>query len=387
MTHRETLRLSVPEQIEGRPVTVPIFQTAIFSFDEPAAMAAAMSSPDGAHFYSGYTNPTSRALEDAVSALEGGTVALATASGMGAMNASLFGVLRHGDHVIAQKAVYGGTSGLLKDLEEQWGIEVTWIAGHDLAEFGAALQPNSRVLLLETIANPTGYVPDLPNLLGAAHSAGLTTIVDNTFATPLLCRPIEYGADIVVHSATKYLGGHHDLVAGVAVFAEREPYEKAWAQAIKFGAVIDPFTAWLTLRGLKTLPLRVQRQANTASDIAHRLAVHPAVTAVHHPGLPTHPSHTRASRLLSGYGGTLSFEVNGDAERFMSGLDLIFRAGSLGGTETVAMHPASTTHRHLQGEELRATGVTPQLVRLAFGLEHPDDLWSDIEQALKRLPR
>ncbi|KAA9161355.1 aminotransferase class I/II-fold pyridoxal phosphate-dependent enzyme [Amycolatopsis acidicola] len=385
MTHRETLRLPVPDQIEGRPVTVPLYQTANFAFDDPAAMASAMSSPSGAHFYSGYTNPTSRALEEAVTALEGGTVALATASGMGAISASLFGALRHGDHVIAQKAVYGGTSGLLNNLATQWGVEVTWIAGHDLDEFTAALRPNSRVLLLETIANPTGYVPDLPNLLGAAHSAGLTTIVDNTFATPMLCRPIEYGADVVVHSATKYLGGHHDLVAGVAVFAEREPYEKAWAQAIKLGSVIDPFTAWLTLRGLKTLPLRVQRQVNTASDIAHRLAAHPAVSVVHHPGLPSHPSHRRASRLLSGYGGTLSFEVAG-AEQFMGQLGLILNAGSLGGTETVAMHPASTTHRHLRGEALRATGVTPDLVRLSFGLEHPDDLWADIEQALKSLP-
>ncbi|MFD7657432.1 trans-sulfuration enzyme family protein [Actinosynnema sp. NPDC059797] len=386
-THPDTrtVRISAPEP-GGSPVSVPIHQTAIFAFDNPVDVAAAMSGPTGAFSYSGYGNPTVRAFEDAMTGLEGGAAALATGSGSSAMSSVLLAALRQGDHVIAQKALYGGTYAVLRELASTWGVEVTYVDAVDPAELTAALRPNSRVLVLETIANPTGHVPDLPGLLGVAREAGLLGVVDNTFATPLLCRPVEHGADVVVHSATKYLGGHHDVVGGVAVFADADRYRRTWERAIKFGTVADPFTAWLVLRGMKTLALRVRRQCETAGRLAALLADHPAVTAVHHPGLPSHPSHARATALLDGgYGGTLAFDLAGGAEAahaFMGRLELVLNAGSLGGTETVTMHPATTSHRHLDEAALAAAGIGAGTVRIACGIEHVDDLWADIARAL-----
>ncbi|MFT7841821.1 aminotransferase class I/II-fold pyridoxal phosphate-dependent enzyme [Saccharothrix sp. BKS2] len=384
-THPDTrtVRIGAPDP-GGRPVAVPIHQTSIFAFDGPADVADAMSGLTGSFSYSGYANPTVRALEDAMTGLEGGTAALATGSGSSAMSSVLLGALRRGDHVIAQRALYGGTYSVLRELSSNWGVEVTHIDAADPAELTAALRPNSRVLVLETIANPTGHVPDLPGLLGVARGAGLLGVVDNTFATPLLCRPIEHGADVVVHSATKYLGGHHDVVGGVAVFADDDRYRRTWEQAVRFGTVADPFGAWLVLRGVKTLALRVRRQCDTAGRLAALLAEHPAVTAVHHPGLPSHPSHARATALLDGYGGTAAFDLadREAAHAFLGGLRLVLNAGSLGGTETVAMHPATTSHRHLDERALAAAGIGPGTVRIACGIEHADDLWADVAQAL-----
>ncbi|WP_199430897.1 trans-sulfuration enzyme family protein [Qaidamihabitans albus] len=386
--HRETRAVRMPalDPVRGTPVAVPLYQTSIFAFDDAASLGAAMNGPDGAFAYSGYGNPTVRALEDALTGLEGGAAALATSSGMAAASSVLHAALRRGDHVIAQQALYGGTFAALRDLTDRWGVEVTYLRGDDRAELRAALRPESRMLWLETIANPTGFVPDLPALAAEAKAAGLTTVVDNTFATPLLCRPIEHGADVVVHSATKYLGGHHDVVGGVAVFADADEHRRTWVQAIELGTLADPFAAWLLLRGLKTLPLRVGRQCANAAFLAARLVEHPAVAAVHYPGLPGHGSHERASRLLDGgYGGTVAFDLDGAdaAHAFMGGLRLVLNAGSLGGTESVTMHPATTSHRHLDADALHAAGVGRGQVRIALGVEHPDDLWADVEQALK----
>jgi cystathionine beta-lyase/cystathionine gamma-synthase len=368
----------------GRPVAEPLQQSSIFAFDDPTALAAAMAGPDGAFAYSGYTNPTVRAFEDAISGLEGGTAALATASGSAAMATVLHSTLRAGDHVVVQRAVYGGTGAALADLAGRWGVAVTPITGDDPAELRAALRPTTRVLVLETIANPTGFVPDLPALAAEAHRDGVLVVVDNTFATPLLCRPFEHGADVVVHSATKYLGGHHDVVGGVAVFADRERYRAAWTQALRLGTAPDPFAAWLILRGMKTLRLRVRQQNESAATLAGRLADHPAVTTVHFPGLPGHPSHARATRLLSGFGGTLAFDLaDGDAVRaVLRELRVVLNAGSLGGTETTAMHPASTSHRHLDEPALRAAGISAGTVRISLGIEPVEDLWADLAQAL-----
>jgi cystathionine beta-lyase/cystathionine gamma-synthase len=382
--HPETraVRLTAPDA--GRPVAVPLYQTANFVFDEPAEVGDAMTTPDN-FAYSGYSNPTARAFEDAMTSLEGGVAAFATASGSGAVNAVFQSALRHGDHVIAQRALYGGTVSILANLVDRWGIEVTYIDGVSPEELSAAIRPTTRLVHLETISNPLGHVPDLPALASVAREAGVLTSVDNTFATPLLCRPIEHGVDIVIHSATKYLGGHHDVVAGVAVFADRDRYLAAWQHATKLGVIIDPFAAWLILRGMKTLPLRVARQCSNAMFLAERLESHPAVHAVHHPGLPSHPSHARAAKLLSDFGGTVAVDVE-DALAFMRNLKLVLNAPSLGGTETTVMHPATTSHRTLDAEDLRASGVGPGLVRIAVGVEHPDDLWHDIEQALDRTP-
>ncbi|MEV4320182.1 aminotransferase class I/II-fold pyridoxal phosphate-dependent enzyme [Actinocrispum sp. NPDC049592] len=378
--HRETLAVRLHAPDPGRPLAVPIYQTANFAFDGPDEVASAMSGPD-TFSYSGYSNPTARALEDSMSALEGGEAAFVTGSGTGAVNAVFHSILRQGDHVIAQRALYGGTVSVLNNLVSRWGLSVSYIDGVSPSELESALRPTTRMLFLETIANPLGHVPDLPALTEAARSAGLITVVDNTFATPLLCRPLEHGADIVIHSATKYLGGHHDVIGGVAVFADRDQYLSAWQHAIRLGVVVDPFAAWLILRGLKTLPLRVARQCSSAQYLASRLEDHPAVRAVHHPGLPSHPSHERAAKLLSDFGGTVAIEVD-DAHAFMTKLELIINAPSLGGTETIVMHPATTSHRFLNEEELAAAGISQGLVRIALGLEHPEDLWADLHQAL-----
>ncbi|WP_158847896.1 trans-sulfuration enzyme family protein [Saccharothrix deserti] len=370
--------------LTSKPLSVPLYQTSGFSFDDLDAFADGMNRPDGAFVYTRLGNPTVRALEDAIAALEGGVAALATSSGMGAINAVLLANLKAGDHVIAQRALYGGTLALLHDLVERWGITVTYVGGHDPDEVRAALRPETKILYLETIANPTGHVSDLPALSAVAGDA--MVVVDNTFASPLLCRPIEHGADVVVHSTTKYLGGHSDVTGGVAVFADQARYRATWHHSIELGVTPDPFAAWLTIRGLCTLALRMRRHEQNAEVLAHRLAAHPAVRAVYWPGLDTHPSHAVATGFLGGYGSTFSFDL-ADVEagrKFVTGLDLVRLAPSLGGAETLVLHPASTSHRQLTEEELNASGITGGTIRLSVGIEDADDLWQDISQALDR---
>ncbi|MFF5258375.1 trans-sulfuration enzyme family protein [Actinomadura viridis] len=380
----------------SRPLGVPIYQSHIFAFDGAAEMAAAFEGPDAAYLYGRWSNPTVRALEDAVAGLEGGAAALASASGMGTINAVLTALLRSGDHVIAQSCLYGGTYALLADLARRWDVEVTYVSGNDPAEVRDALRPRTRLLVLETIANPTTQVADLPALIAVAREAGVTTMVDNTFA-PVLCRPLEHGADIVVHSATKYLGGHGDILGGIAVFAwspgassqeENVLHHRVWKRATELGATADPFAAWLTLRGIATLPLRIERASRTALDLARRLAEHPAVAHVAHPGLPGHPQHDLARRLMPGGGGAvLSFEPVGGREAgrvFTDSVELASLAASLGDASTLVMHPASTSHRQLDAAALAAAQIGEGTVRVAVGLEHPDDLWADFERALAK---
>ncbi|WP_367128636.1 PLP-dependent aspartate aminotransferase family protein [Saccharothrix sp. HUAS TT1] len=369
----------------GRPLSVPLYQSSSFSFDSLDDLADGMSRPDGAFVYTRLGNPTVRALEDAIAALEGGTAALAASSGMGAINSVLLANLRSGDHLIAQRALYGGTLALLRDLEERWGVTVTYVGGHDPDEVRAALRPRTRVLYLETIANPTGHVSDLP-ALAAAVGDDVLVVVDNTFATPLLCRPIEHGADVVVHSTTKYLGGHSDVIGGVAVFADRDRHGRTWRHSVELGVTPDPFAAWLTIRGLRTLALRIRKHEQNAEVLAHRLAAHPAVRAVHWPGLGTHPSHAVARRFLTGFGSTFSFDV-ADAQagrRFVTAVDLVKLAPSLGGAETLVLHPASTSHRQLTEEQLGENDISGGTIRLSVGIEDADDLWQDIARALER---
>ncbi|GAA2598528.1 aminotransferase class I/II-fold pyridoxal phosphate-dependent enzyme [Actinomadura fulvescens] len=390
--HPETRAVhpAVVQPAGSRPLSVPIYQGHLFAFDSADDMAAAFDGPQGAFFYSRLGNPTVRAFENAVADLEGGTSALATASGMGAINAVLMSLLRSGDHVIAQSCLYGGTYALLKDLAERWGVEVTYVTGDDPAEVRAALRPETRLLYLETIANPTTQVVDLPALIAEVGDApDVRTVVDNTFATPLLCRPIEHGADIVVHSATKFLGGHSDIIGGVAVFADADVHRRVWDHAVELGATADPFAAWLAIRGLATVALRVARQNETALDLARRLAAHPAVARVNYPGLPEHPQYELARRLLDGRGGgVLSFELAGGREAgrtFIGAVQLVSLTPSLGDVKTLVMHPASTSHRQLDAAALAAAGIGEGTVRMAVGIEHADDLWSDIAQALAKL--
>lgn len=377
----------VPVPEGSRPVTVPIHQGHVFAFDSADAMAAAFHDPDGAYLYNRFGNPTVRALEEAVSGLEGGAGGLAFASGMGAINAVLLGLLSAGDHVVAQRSLYGGTYATLTDLAARWGVSVDYVSGRDADEVRAALTPRTRLLYLETIANPTTAVTDLPALLAAAAEAGVTGVVDNTFATPMLCRPVEHGADVVVHSATKYLGGHADVLGGVAVFRDAELRRRVWAHAVEQGASADPFAAWLTLRGMATLALRVERQSATALILAERLAAHPAVARARHPGLPDHPDRATAARLLTAGGGVLAFDLAGGREagrRFVESLRLALLSPSLGDVRTLVMHPASTSHRQLDAAALAAMDIGEGTVRVSVGIEHPDDLWADLAQALER---
>jgi methionine-gamma-lyase len=389
--HLETraIHAAAPELNGSRPVSVPIYQTSTFAFTDPEACAQALTDPDAGFAYSRYRNPTTSALEDAVADLEGGAAAIAVSSGMGAINAVLLALLRAGDHVIAQRCLYGGTFSVFASLASRYGIDVSYITGRDPAELTAALRPESRLLFLETIANPTIAVADLPALLTAGRAAGLTCVVDNTFATPVLCRPIEHGADIVVHSATKYLGGHDDVTLGLVVSASREMHHSLWKSSVDLGVAADPFAAWLTVRGLKTLALRMGRHCANAAFLAERLVAHPAVAAVHWPGLASHPDHATAGRLLSGYGGMVAFDVAGGREaglRFITALRLAAMAPSLGGVETLVLHPASTSHRQLDAAGLSAAGIGEGSIRVSVGLEHHEDLWADFEQALAASP-
>ncbi|MGP3952306.1 trans-sulfuration enzyme family protein [Streptomyces sp. 7N604] len=383
-----TVHQHVPLPTGSRPLGVPIYQGHVFSFDDADQMAAAFQDPDAAFLYSRLGNPTVRALEDAVAGLEGGTAGLAFASGMGAINAVLLGVLSSGDHVIAQRCLYGGTYAVLNDLAERWGVEVTYVSGDDPAEVREALRPRTRLLYLETIANPTTQVADLPALIGEVTAHGVTSVVDNTFASPMLCRPLEHGADIVVHSATKYLGGHADVLGGAAVFRSAELHRRIRDHAVEQGASADPFAAWLTLRGMQTLALRMERQCANALTLAERLAAHPGVSRVRYPALPGHPDHATARRLLAAGGGVLAFEPAGGREAgrtFIEAVRVASLSPSLGDVKTFVMHPASTSHRQLDAGALAAAGIGEGTVRLAVGIEHPDDLWADIEQALAKV--
>ncbi|MFZ4298512.1 trans-sulfuration enzyme family protein [Streptomyces cinereoruber] len=390
--HPDTLAVHPPhvEVTGSRPLGVPLHQGHVFAFDSADALAEGFTSPD-AFLYARLGNPTVRTLEDAVARLEGGASGLSFASGMGAVNAVLLSLLGSGAHVVAQTCLYGGTYAVLTDLAARWGVHVTYVSGTDPEEVRAALRPETRLLYLETIANPTTRVSDLPALAAVAAEAGVPVAVDNTFASPLLCRPLDHGADVVIHSATKYLAGHADVLGGVAVFKDRELYGRVRRHAVEQGASTDPFAAWLTLRGLQTLSLRVERQCANAAGLAARLAAHPAVAAARHPSLASHPDREVAARLLpAGGGGVVSIDLAGgrDAGRtFVEAVRLASLSVSLGDVKTLVMHPASTSHHQLDAAALAAAGIGAGTVRISVGIEHVEDLWTDLEQALDQVLR
>ncbi|MFE0650105.1 trans-sulfuration enzyme family protein [Streptomyces sp. NPDC059534] len=385
----ETLAVHPPhvEVTGSRPLGVPLHQGHVFAFDSADDLATAFTSTT-AFLYNRHGNPTVRTLENAVARLEGGTAGVSFASGMGAINAVLHTLLASGGHVIAQTCLYGGTYAVLTDLAARWGVDVTYVTGTDPEEVRAALRPETRLLYLETIANPTTRVSDVPALAAVAAEAGVPVAVDNTFASPLLFRPLEHGADIVVHSATKYLAGHADVLGGVAVFKDPELYGRVRHHAVEQGASTDPFAAWLTLRGMQTLSLRMERQCASAAELAARFAAHPAVAAARHPALASHPDREIAARLLpDGAGGVISVDLAGgrDAGRtFVEAVRLASLSVSLGDVKTLVMHPASTSHHQLDAAALAAAGIGPGTVRVSIGIEHVEDLWADLDQALSK---
>jgi cystathionine beta-lyase/cystathionine gamma-synthase len=369
----------------GTPVAVPIYQTSIFRFTDLDAFTQAWSQPDGAFTYSRLGNPTTRALEEVLASLEFGEAAMATASGMGAISTVLLSLLNAGDHVIVQRGLYGGTLALMRDLVERWGLRMSLVDIDDPDALDASRTPDTRMLYLETITNPMGHVADLPALAAWSRAHGLLCVVDNTFATPVLCQPLRHGADVVVHSTTKYIGGHSDVVGGAVVVADAGLQRLLWERGTELGASADPFAAWLTLRGLQTLPVRLRQQCHNAGHLARRLAAHPRVRAVHWPGLPTHPSHARARAQLGGYGAVFAFDLDGGAEAarsFTKRISLAALAPSLGGVTTTVLSPRGTSHSRLTAEELAAAGLSDGTLRVSVGLEDPQDLWADFAQAL-----
>ncbi len=376
--------MPVPTGVHGRPVSVPIYQTSVFAFDDADGITDALNDPRGQYGYSRFGNPTVRSLEQALAALEGAAAAVATSSGMGAITTAISAQLRAGDHLIVQQSIYGGTAGLLADLTQRWGIRVTEVPGDDPEALAAAILPQTRLVYLETISNPMTAVADIRAMAAVARRSGVLTIVDNTFASPMICRPLALGADIVVHSTTKFIGGHSDLTGGVVCYADDALFRPGWAYAIGIGVTPDPHAAWLTLRGLQTLPLRMRQASANASELAARLAAHPAVRAVHHPSLAHHPQYRLAAQALDLPGAMLAFDLDDAtaAKAFAGAVDLIQLAASLGGVETLTMHPASSSHRAYSADQLARAGISPGTVRLSTGVEDVEDIWADIEQAL-----
>ena len=370
-----------------RAVTPPIWQTTTFSADSSEHFAAVASSVRPAEFYTRYGNPTHKEVEATIAALEGGETALLTSSGMGAIFTALMSCLRAGDHVVAQTNHYAGAMTLFEDLPLHFGVEVTTVDQTRTDEFEKAVRPNTRVIYAESPTNPLMQITDLRAVAELGKSRRITTIVDNTFATPVNQRPLEFGFDAVVHSATKYLGGHSDVTAGCVV-STREFVERAWHFSLLAGSILSPFDGWLLLRGLRTLALRVERHNSNALALARFLEGRAEVERVHYPGLESHPQHELAGTQMSGFTGMFSVELRGGfeaAERLIAALRLATNAPSLGGHETLVVHPAAMWRGYMTAEQLRARGLSDSLVRVSVGVEDEPDLLEDFTRALGAL--
>jgi methionine-gamma-lyase len=367
------------------PVNVPIYQTSTFEVSSAQELADILEFKADGHSYTRYSNPTFASLEAALAELEGGEAALVGGSGMAAIHAALSCTLKPGDEVLAGRALYGGTYSLLTGFFARFGVRARFMPLTDTESVGAAMSDRTRLIWAETIANPTTDVPDLAALAQLAHDHGALLFVDNTFASPYLCNPLALGADIVVHSLTKYIGGHSDLMAG-AVVGPADRVAAARHALIDAGGNAQPLEAFLALRGLKTLALRMERHASNALAIACALEGRPSIRKVLYPGLMSHPQHDVAARELRDglMGGMLAIDLDGGrpaGERFLDRLQVAVHATSLGSVETLCSHPASSSHRQLGDEELAAAGLTPGLVRISVGLEDADDLVEDLAAA------
>ncbi|HEV2616029.1 MAG TPA: PLP-dependent aspartate aminotransferase family protein [Candidatus Acidoferrales bacterium] len=373
------------------PMSTPIYSTATFLYDHLADIDSISAGERSGFTYSRHGNPTNVALEAAVASLEGGGAALSVASGMSAILLALLAAgVEQGDTIAASQDLYGVTTKFLLDVAARWGARIEFVDVFDPAKREDILKLEAKALLLESLTNPLLRVPDLPLLVKEAHAAKTRVVVDNTFATPLLLRPLEHGADFVVHSATKYFGGHGDLTGGVLVTQEEYAAEvRHFARLV--GAVLGPFEAWLTLRGMKTLPLRFARHCENAQRMAEWLAAHPRVEAVYYPGLDSHPDYRLAKALFhnAGSGGVLSLKIRDagreDIFRFVDSLELFLKATSLGDVQSLVLYPAISSHRDLSPKQRERLGITDNLIRLSVGVEDAEDLKEDLEQALARL--
>ena len=420
----ETLAIhagQIPDAATGARA-LPIYQTTSFVFDSAEHAAALFNLQTFGNVYSRLSNPTVAALEERVAALEGGRAGLASASGMAAETMALTTLLQAGDHVVAAAALYGGTVSLLAVNLRKFGIECTFVDASDLSAVAGAMQANTRAVFAESLGNPSLQVLDIQAVAEAAHAHGVPLMVDNTVASPYLCNPIDWGADVVIHSATKYLGGHGTTLAGVIVESGRFPWDngkfpgmtepsvgyhgvKFWetfgdfAFTMRarmenlrvFGATLAPTSAWQILQGIETLPLRMERHCRNALAVARHLQNHPKVSWVHYPGLPEHPQHALVKKQMRnvdgvpGGSGLLVFGVKGGLPagvRFIESARFMSHLANIGDTRTLIIHPASTTHRQLDEAQQIKAGVLPDMVRMSVGLEHIDDILWDIDQSL-----
>ena len=420
----ETLQLHVGQE-QADPATdaraVPIYQTTSYVFRNSQHAADRFGLADAGNIYGRLTNSTQDVLEKRVAALEGGSAALAVASGAAAITYTIQALAANGGHIVAQKTIYGGSFNLLGHTLPQYGIKTTFVNAHDLNEVEAAIQDNTRAVYLETLGNPNSDIPDIDAIAEIAHRHGLPVVVDNTFGTPYLIRPIEHGADIVAHSATKFLGGHGTTLGGVIVESGKFDWSAGgrypqiaapnpsyhgvsfydavgpaafvtYIRAILLrdtGAAISPFNAFLLLQGIETLSLRLERHAENTKKVVEYLQNHPLVEKVNHPSLPDHPDHALYERYFPNGGGSIfTFEIRGgqkEAWAFIDNLKIFSLLANVADVKSLVIHPASTTHSQLSGEELLDQGIKPNTIRLSIGTEHIDDIIADLENGFSAL--
>jgi cystathionine beta-lyase/cystathionine gamma-synthase len=382
---RAILAATRSPEVNQIPSAVPIYQAAAFSTADAAELGDVLTGARSGYAYSRIDNPTTAALGSAVAELEGAEAGLAFATGMAAIHAALVSVVQAGQTIVSTQAVYGTTRDLLVRILARFGVATEFVDPTDLAAVEAALVgTGSPVLYVETISNPTIIVSDISALAEIAHRHGALLLVDNTFASPFACRPLERGADIVIHSATKYLSGHADVLAGVVV-GSRERVDACRPILIDVGGALAPLAAFLVLRGIPTLELRMRRHSETALELAAWLEGQDGVERVHYPGLPGNPQHSLAVRQLDVFGGMLAFELSGGraaGAAFLDAMTVAERTASLGAFRTITTHSASTTHRQLDADALRASGIAPGLLRCSVGLEDVEDLREDFERGL-----
>ena len=415
----ETLQLHVGQE-QADPATdaraVPIYATTSYVFHNAQHAADRFGLRDAGNIYGRLTNSTQDVFEKRIAALEGGVAALAVASGAAAITYTIQALAQQGDHIVSQKTVYGGTYNLLAHTLAQFGVSTTFVDAHDLAEVENAIRPNTKAIYLETLGNPNSDIPDIDAIAAIAHKHGLPVVVDNTFGTPYLIRPIEHGADIVVHSATKFIGGHGTTLGGVIVDSGKFDWKASGKYApiaapnpsyhgVSFadaagpaafvtyiraillrdeGAAISPFAAFLLLQGTETLSLRLERHAENTKKVVEYLSKHPKVAKVNHPSLPDHPDHALYEKYFPNGGASIfTFEIKGGQEaafRFIDHLEIFSLLANVADVKSLAIHPATTTHSQLTEEELADQGITPATIRLSIGTEHIDDIIADLEK-------
>lgn len=378
----------LPKTVYGE-VSVPIFQSSTFAFPSAAVGAARFAGEAEGFIYTRLSNPTTKALEENLAALEGGFAALATATGMGAITTLFLALLDQRAHVVSTDSIYGATRVILESELPRFGVQTTFVDSTDLGRVEAAMRPNTRLVFIETPTNPTMKITDIQGTAAIAHRGGALLAVDNTFASPYLQRPLGLGADFVAHSLTKFINGHSDVVGGALVAGDEQRFKQIRRTLNLTGATMDPHQAWLILRGVRTLALRLEKAQQNAQRLAEHLSRHPKVTWVRYPGLADHPQHELAARQMDGFGSMICFGVRHGLEggvRLMDSVRLITLAVSLGGVESLIEHPASMTHTSIPRAEREAAGILDELVRLSVGCEDFEDLRADLDQALGQIP-